>query len=460
MAQHVLESPGRKRSRGPSPRVVYFFGALGALVWGYDNGVLAGALLYIKPEFHLSPTETGLIGSFLAVGSALGAIFSALLVNRLGRKRLIFVASLVFLAGIAFAVFSNGAAALMLARGVLGLGIGIVAVAIPVYLAEISPAATRGRIGSLTQLMIACGILLGYIGNLAFSPLAAWRAMFAVMAIPTVVLAVGVWVLPESPRWLLSRGREDEAREQLARHVSKHELETTMAEMRESLAARRVSFLQSFHGPVGKIVAIAILLEMLTQLMGINTIVYYAPTILKKIGLSDTAALINTVGFGVISVIFTLLAARVIDRWGRRPLMSIGALVMGAAMLTMAILSWTAGLAVGVGGTVAIGALAVFKATFSLTWGTATRIVVSELLPTSIRGSMQGFAQIFNYAATFVLALTFPILLEAGSGLAFLFFAAIGVVSFLVMVFLVPETKGQTLEEIEATVTGVPIAVI
>lgn len=445
--------------RLPSPAVIYFFGALGALMWGYDSGVLAGALLFIKPQFHMTPTEVGLVGSALSIGSAIGAVASGILANPIGRKKLIFIASLVFAVGIAIASLAGSVQELIWARAVLGVGIGLVSVSIPVYLSEISPAGSRGKIGSLTQLMIAVGILLGYIGNLALSPLGAWRIMFAVMIVPTVVLGIGVWVLPESPRWLLRKGRPEEARALLGHQVGAEELDLTMAEMQATLHAKRVGLRELFASGLRKVVVLAIVLDVLTQMMGINTIVYYAPSIMKAMGFSDLTSLVNTVGFGVLSVIFTVFAAHVLDRWGRRPLLLVGALVMAASMATMATLSFTVGLAVGISGVLGITALAVFKAMFSLSWGTATRVVIAEFLPTQIRAGMQGVAQLFNYGATFVITLVFPILLATGSGFAFAFFAAMGVIAFVVVLTLLPETKGQTLEEIEAKVTGVVPAV-
>lgn len=442
------------RRRLPAPGVIYFFGALGALMWGYDSGVLAGALLFIKPQLHMTPTEVGLVGSALSVGSAVGAVASGLLANPIGRKKLIFIASVVFAIGTAIMTFAAGVSELILGRAILGVGIGLVAVSVPVYLSEISPAGTRGKIGSLTQLMIAVGILLGYIGNLALSPLGAWRIMFAVMIVPTVVLGIGVWVLPESPRWLLRNGRAEEARALLAHQVSQEELDLTMTEMKATLDTKRVSLRQMFASGLGKIVVFAIVLDILTQMMGINTIVYYAPTIMKAMGFSNATALINTVGFGVLSVIFTIFAAYVLDKWGRRPLLMVGALVMAASMATMATLSFTVGLAVGISAILGILALAVFKAMFSLSWGTITRVVIAELLPTRIRAGMQGVAQLFNYGATFVVTLIFPILLATGSGFAFALFAVMGIVAFVVVLAFLPETKGQTLEEIELKVTA------
>lgn len=435
-------------------RTVYFFGSLGALMWGYDLGVVAGALLFITPQFHLTPIQVGLVGSVLSIGSVVGALASAVLSGPLGRKKLIFVASILFAIGIVLTTLAGGVTSLLVGRTVLGLGIGIVAVSVPVYLSEISPASARGRIGSLTQLMVAVGILLAYIGNLALSPFGAWRVMFAIMIVPTIVLGIGVWVLPESPRWLLRKGRLVEARQQLAGQVGSAELDRTIGEMQTSLGLGRMPLRDIVGSGLVKVVVLAVVIDVLTQLMGINTIVYYAPSILKSMGFSDSAALINTLGFGVLSVVFTVIAASVVDRWGRRWLLMVGALVMAGSMLIMATLSFTVGLTVGISGIVGILALAVFKAMFSLSWGTVVRIVVSEMLPTRVRASMQGLSQMFNYGATFVLTLLFPVLLATGTGVAFGFFALMGIVAFVVVQRFLPETKGRTLEEIEADITG------
>ncbi|GLY71581.1 sugar porter family MFS transporter [Amycolatopsis taiwanensis] len=450
MSQLASRSASGRQVAGVRPGLVYFFGALGAVIWGYDNGVIAGALLFITKEFDLTPAAQGLVSSSLSVGSAVGAAISGVLANPLGRKRLIFLAGLVFGAGVAVCSLAVSVPMLMAGRGVIGLGIGIVSVSVPIYLAELAPARIRGRIGALTQLMIASGILLSYLVGYALSPLHAWRWMIAVALVPALVLVVGIWVLPESPRWLLTRGRLEEARAGLARQVDAAEVDQALAEMRATLARAKPSWRRMFRPGVRRVVLVAVGMSILAQLLGINTVTYYAPTILKKIGFTDEASLLNTIGFGVVSIIFTVIATRVIDRWGRRPLLTVGALVMGAAMTVMAVLSWTTGLVVGVSGVLAILSLVVFKATYSLTWGTSTRIVVSEILPLSVRGVALGFAEIFNFASTFTLTLVFPILLAAGSGTAFITFGAMGVVACVFVLALVPETKGRTLEQIEA----------
>ncbi|MGW5641624.1 sugar porter family MFS transporter [Saccharopolyspora sp. NPDC003752] len=450
MKQVASQQAPVKQSREVPPGLVYFLGALGAILWGYDNGVIAGALLFMTEEFHLGPAAQGVVSSSLAIGSGVGAVVSGALASPLGRKRLVFIASLVFMGGTIAWATAGSVAMLVVGRVVIGVGIGIVAVSVPIYLAEISPARIRGRIGALTQLMIASGILLSYVVGYAMSPSGAWRWMVAFALVPALVLIAGVWVLPESPRWLLTRGRDEEARAGLARQVAAHEVEQAMREMRETFHRAKPSWREGFRPGVRRIVLVAVGMAVLAQLLGINTITYYAPTILKSIGFSEEASLLNTIGFGIVSIIFTVLASRLLDGWGRRPLLMVGALVMGLSMTTMAVLSWTAGLTLGVSGFVAIACLLVFKAMYSLSWGTVARIVIAEILPLRVRGSALGIAEVFNFASTFALSLTFPILLAVGSGLAFILFGVMGLLACLFVGVLVPETKGKTLEEIEA----------
>lgn len=434
---------------GSSMGVIYFFGALGALLWGYDNGVIAGAILFIKDDFDLSPGLVGLVTASITLGAGTGALLSGALADRLGRKRLIILAAVVFSLGIIGASLAPSAAILIGARFVLGVGIGIVAVSIPIYLAELAPAETRGRVGTLTQLMIASGILLAYIVSYLLAPSGGWRWMIGVAIIPAVVLLVGVSFLPESPRWLVKRGREAEARDILAARMPAETIDASVTEIHRTLATSRGSWRDLLQPWVRPAVLVAIVLAILAQLLGINTIVFYAPTILSTIGFSNEAALLNTIGFGVVSVIFTLIALRVVDSVGRKKLLAGGSLAMGGSMLVMAILSVSSGFTAGLAGYLAILCLTVFKATYSLTWGTVTRVVQSEILPINVRGTALGVAEVFNFASTFVLSAVFPILLAGGTGLPFFTFAIIGVVGFIFVRFFVRESKGQTLEQIE-----------
>ncbi|WP_167131294.1 sugar porter family MFS transporter [Paramicrobacterium chengjingii] len=437
-----------KKSRR-SAGVVYFFGALGALLWGYDNGVIAGAMLFIKKDFDLDPGLVGLVTASITLGAGAGSLLSGALADKLGRKRLILLAAVVFSLGIVAASLAPNPAILILARLVLGLGIGIVAVSIPIYLAELAPAAIRGRVGTLTQLMIASGILLAYIVNYLFSPTGDWRWMIGVAIVPALALLVGVVFLPESPRWLVKHGREDEARTILAMRIPADSVDASVAEIHRTLAASKGSWRDLIQPWVRPAVIVAVLLAIFAQLLGINTIVFYAPTILSAIGFSDQVALLNTIGFGVVSIIFTVIAFRIVDVVGRKKLLTRGSLVMGGSMLVMAIISITFGLTAGLTGYLAVLCLVVFKATYSLTWGTVTRVVQSEILPLTVRGTALGLAEVFNFASTFVLSAVFPMLLAGGTGLPFFVFAIIGIAAFIFVRFFVRESKGLTLEQIE-----------
>lgn len=445
----TLKSAATSSKKSLSPKVIYFFGALGGIVWGYDNGVIAAALLYITPDLGLTPTSQGLVTSSMTIGAAVGALLSGLLAGPLGRKKLIFSTSGIFLIGTLAAAVAPDIQILIIGRVFLGLGVGTVAVSVPVYLSEITPPEFRGRVGSLTQLMVACGILLAYLVNTALSPFSAWRWMFAVAAVPAIVLGVGVLRLPESPRWLILKGHISQARESLEQTLSPDDVESALTEIQKtpkrSRAPWRSLLKHGNRGPIAKV----IVMSLIFQLVGINTIVFYAPTLLKTVGFSNGISLISSIGFGVISVIFTIIAMATVDRAGRRPLLMWGALVMGISMFIMAALSWTVGLTVGISGFIALICLAVFKATFSLSWGTVQRVSQTEILPLTVRGAGLGIAEMVNFVGTFAVSLLFPIMIAAGNGIAFAVFGSVGVAATIFVLVALPETRTRTLEEIE-----------
>jgi sugar porter (SP) family MFS transporter len=443
-------------AKGAPSWFIYLFGALGAVLWGYDTGVISGALLYIKRDFAISAAGQGLVTSSFTIGAAVGALATALLVDRLGRRRLLLVAAVVFVVGTLLSSLAGSESVLIAGRSVLGIGIGFVAVNIPIYLSEIAPARTRGRIVSLTQFMNATGILLAYLANLALSPAGAWRWMIGIAVVPAVLLFAGVLFLPESPRWLVARGRIAEARAGLAARGDDVEPEATVREIEAGLAAGRGAWRSLLRPWARRPVAIAVLMTVLAQLLGINAITYYAPTVLTSVGFSDSASLITTVGFGAVSVLATVFAVVRGDSVGRRPLLIAGACVTGATMLLTAVFSWSFGLTAGVTGVVAVVCFAVFKAAFSSTWGPVSRVVETEILPISVRGTAVSVAEVANFLAIFVVTLLFPILLQAGSGFAFATFGVMGAVAVAVIVYYVPETRGRTLEEIEADIREGP----
>lgn len=442
------EFPGR-----PIGRSTYFFGALGGLLFGYDLGVVAGALLFIKPEMGLSPWEVGLVTSSLLVGGMVAALGCGQVTDRYGRRATVLLAAVLFGVGAIGAAVAPNVAVVIAFRFVMGLAVGAASVTVPIYLSEIAPARARGRLSGLNQLMISTGILLAYLVNLALSPAQAWRWMFGLGAVPAVLLLVGAYFQPESPRWLVKKGRTDEARAVLSSSRGAEETEAELAEIVRINEAERASagFAEVLRNPrLRRILMVGVGLAFLQQIIGINTIIYYAPTILKTIGFTDSAAILANAGLGVLTVIVTVIMLLwVVDRIGRRRPLIFGAVGLAAAMTLLGVLFYSTGLTGGAAGWVAIAALAFFKVCFSLSWGGLVWIMLGEIFPLRARGTAMGMATFMNWLGNFLVGLLFPVLLGAGTGLVFFVFAVLCVVTFFFALLRVPETKQRSLEDIE-----------
>lgn len=434
-------------------RSTYFFGALGGLLFGYDLGVVAGALLFLGKEMHLTDLEKGLVTSSLLVGGMIGAVFCGRVTDRYGRRFTVLLSAVLFAVGALGAGLAPDVVTIIAFRVIMGLAVGAASVTVPVYLSEIAPARDRGRLSGLNQLMISSGILLAYLVNLALSPIGAWRWMFALAALPSVALFIGAYFQPESPRWLLRRGREDDARAVLARSRTAAELETELAEIREVLATERrgAGFGELFADRrMRAVLLLGIGLAFMQQIIGINTIIYYAPTILTKLGYGDIAAIAANAGLGVLTVIITvLMLLYVVDRVGRRRPLILGAIGMCAAMILLAAIFFT-GSTGGAAGWLAILGLAAFKVCFSLSWGGMVWILLGEIFPLRVRGTAMGVATLFNWLGNFLVGLLFPVLLGATSGgTVFAIFAVLCAVACGFAYKWLPETKGHSLEKIE-----------
>lgn len=429
----------------------YFFGALGGLLFGYDLGVVAGALLFITPELGLSPWQAGMVTSALVVGAMVGALVCGRLTDRFGRRAVVLLSAVLFALGAVGAAFAPDVLWIVLFRAVMGLAVGGASVTVPVYLSELAPAAARGALSGLNQLMISSGILLAYLVNLALEPFGAWRWMFGVAAIPAVLLFVGAWWQPESPRWLVQKGREAEARAVLGRSRDAVEVDAEIAEIRQVSEVRQVGFAELLRDrQLRKLLVLGLGLAVLQQIIGINTIVYYAPTVLKSIGFGDSAAIITNAGLGALTVVVTVVMLGIVDRVGRRRPLIFGALGMTACMVLLGLVFLSGDVGGGGWGWVAIAGLALFKICFSLSWGGMVWIMLGEIFPLRARGLAMGVATFGNWAGNFVVSMFFPVLLGVLGGGVFLMFAAVGVVAFLFALLAVPETKGRTLEDIEA----------
>ena len=447
-------APAADSSRGRTSKLVYFFGALGGMLFGYDTGVISGAILFITPDLGLTPFLEGLVVASLLLGAAAGAGSAGPLSDRLGRRNLILIAAVIFSIGAIGAGLAPGVGTLVLFRVVLGLAVGAAALIVPLYLSEIAPTEIRGAISSLNQLMITVGILLAFIVNALLANSEAWRWMLGLAVAPSVILFIGMYFMPETPRWLVSRGREDEARDVLMRSRSEQEAENEIREIKE-VEREEEGGLQELLAPwVRPALIVAIGLAVFQQIVGINTIIYYAPTTLKNVGYGDAAAIYANLIIGAINVVMTLIAIRFIDRVGRKPLLLGGLVGMVVSLTVLGLSTLLLSEPSSPTDTVAIITLlclAGFIISFAATWGPTVWVVLPEVLPLRIRGTAMGVAIFLHWIANFVVSQTFPSLLAAlGPGIPFLGYAVIGVLAFIFVSAFVTETKGRSLEEIES----------
>jgi SP family sugar:H+ symporter-like MFS transporter len=440
----------------PGGRAIYFFGALGGLLFGYDTGVISGALLFIPNDFKLSPFLQGAIVAGLLLGAMIGAAFAGRLSDRLGRRRLIITAAIVFTVGALLAAFAPTVAVLVAARFIIGLAVGSAALVVPLYLSEIAPTEIRGAIASLNQLMIVCGILAAFVVNAILASSGDWRLMLGLAAVPSLVLLVGMLFMPETPRYLVHAGEEDTAHEVLEELPGDEPPAERIGEIREveereeGGTGLRALWRAKWVRPA---LLVATGLAVFQQLVGINTIIYYAPTTLTNVGFAKTSAIYANLIIGVINVAMTVIAIRIIDRVGRKPMLFAGVAGMVTSLVVLGVSLSALPTPHHPGDPAAIitlVCLATFIASFAATWGPVVWVMIPEVLPLSVRGTAMGVAVFGNWAANFAVSQTFPALLKGlGPGPVFLGYAVLGIVAALFVKAFVAETKGRSLEEIE-----------
>ncbi len=439
--------------------------ATGGLLFGYDTGVISGALPFITDDFGISAFTQGVVVSFILVGAMIGAFSGGPLSDRIGRRPTTLIAAIIFALGALVVALTPNIPILVFGRFLLGLGVGLASMIVPLYIAEIAPAARRGGLVSLNQLLITIGILLSYIVGVIFAPVEGWRWMFAVALIPAVVLFIGMFSLPESPRWLFNKGQIDRARSVLSRSRSPEEIEQEITEMQQvqqqESQQSQAGFGELLAPYVRPALIIGIGLAIFQQITGINTVIYYAPTILENAGFSVQGALVaNAIGVGLVNVGFTILAVRVIDRVGRRPLLLIGLVGMTISLALLAIVFTVGGTNVSTSlGILTTACLGLYIASFAISLGPVFWLMISEIYPLRIRGTAMSAASIANWGSNFIVALMFPVLLEGlGGATLFWIFAVLGIAAWVFIFLRVPETKNRSLEEIEASFRGAQVA--
>lgn len=438
--------------RGDGDRFVYVVSAMAALnglLFGFDTGIISGAFLFIQDSFVMSPLIEGIIVSGAMAGAAAGAAVGGQLADRLGRRRLIFIAAGVFFLGSFTMAVAPNVPVLIAGRLIDGVAIGFASIVGPLYISEIAPPKIRGALTSLNQLMVTTGILLSYFVNFAFADAGAWRWMLGAGMVPAVVLAVGILKMPESPRWLFEHGRKDEARAVLQR-TRQSGVETELDEISETVEKQSDTGLSDlFASWLRPALVVGLGLAVFQQITGINAVIYYAPTILESTGFGGVTSILATVGIGTINVVMTVVAIALVDRVGRRRLLIVG---VGGMVVTLAILG-TVFYLPGFGdvlGIVATASLMLFVSFFAIGLGPVFWLLISEIYPLSVRGSAMGAVTVANWGANLLVSLTFPVLTaNIGTHWTFWLFGLCSLVGLAFVYRLVPETKGRTLEAIE-----------
>jgi len=422
--------------------------ALGGLIFGFDTAIVAGATRYMKEQFSLDALQEGWTVSVVLIGCMFGAGLAGPISDRIGRRRLMLVSAVLFLVSAVGCALPRTITAFVVFRFVGGLGIGSAAVLSPLYIAEIAPARVRGALVSVNQLAIVTGILLAYFVNWVFAAAgpANWRWMFGMGAIPSVFFFLLVLRVPESPRWLVKNGREDEARTVLTRADSAEAAAAGIREIRDTLALEEGSLRELFRPAFRRPLLIAIVLAVFQQITGINAILYYAPRIFEGAGFERMSAIGQSTLVGLVNMLFTIVAIVLADKVGRRPLLLVATGGMGVSLVLLGaafrfpVLPASALLLI----------ILLYIAFFASAMGPLVWVVMAEIFPIKVRGSAMGLATLILWVADFAVTLTFPVISDRfHPSTAFWLYAAMCALDLVFMWFFLPETKGKTLEEIE-----------
>ena len=439
-------------------KMVAAFAAIGGLLFGYDTGVMSGALLYISPEFGMSAAEEGRVTAMLLVGAAIGALLGGRVADWWGRRMTLLVNGVIFCAGSIWCALAGSVAELATARTFLGVAVGAVSIVVPMYIAEKVPATVRGRMVSLNTLMIVVGQLLAYLVNSLLAPTGNWHLMLGMAAIPGAMLTAGMIFLSDTPVWLARKGRTDQAREVAARAgMSLEELSIVVeaeqlndAGTAASGGAKTSEEFQALKKMrwIRVTILIAMLIGVTQQITGVNAVIYFAPTMMSEVGISATNAVYTSIVIGVVSVIACWVGLKIIDVVGRKRLLTWG---LTGNIVSLLILAVTYSLADGstTWAMISLGMMAVFIAFQQAAVSPTTWLLISEIVPVQARGLGMGIAGLALWVANWAVAQFFLPVTEilSGSG-TFVAFAMLGVVALGFVRVFIPETMGRSLEEV------------
>ncbi|MCW8307228.1 sugar porter family MFS transporter [Acidiphilium sp. PA] len=431
---------------------------LGGLLFGYDTGVISGALLFIRHVFHLDATMQGVVVAIALAAAAVGAAFAGVLSDRFGRRIVLLITAVIFVTGALVSAVAWSVPILLTGRVLVGGAIGVASMVTPLYLSEIAPPDKRGAVVTINQFYITFGIVLSYgVGYLLSHGGNGWRWMLGLGALPGIVLFIGMLTLPESPPWLAGKGRDDDARKALRYLRAGSDVTGAVADLKRDVMARSeraAPWSELFASKARRPLIIGVGLAIFQQVTGINTVIYFAPTIFQKAGLpSASAAILATAGVGLVNVIMTLVAMRLLDVVGRRRLLLTGLVGMLVTLIMLAG-GFMAGLHGGLAW-VTVASVAAYVAFFAIGLGPVFWLLIAEIFPLAVRGRGMSLATIANWSFNMLVSITFLDLVHGfGRGPTFLIYAAMTLATLIFTWFLVPETKGRSLEDIEAALEG------
>lgn len=439
--------------------------SLGGLLFGYDTAVISGAeksiQIFLIESQGLSPFIHGITVSSALIGCIIGGALSGIIASY-GRKNALIIAGILFLLSALgsgnpeFLIFEKGIPSIGLLwmfnfyRIIGGIGVGLASAVCPMYIGEISPANIRGRLVSLNQFAIIFGMLVVYFVNWGIADGQSidwineigWRRMFLSEAIPASIFVLLLFFIPETPRFLAMKGKDQHALSILSRLNGINKGKIIFAEIKNSVESNIKVRLFSFGKTV---IIIGILLSVFQQFVGINVALYYAPRIFESMGAAKDASMLQTIIMGLINVIFTIIAIITVDKWGRKPLLISGSIGMAVGMIAISILAFN-----NVIGISTLVFIIIYTASFMMSWGPICWVLISEIFPNKIRGQAIAISVAAQWAANFFISSTYPLMMEFNSGGTYLFYGLMSVLSAFFVWKMVPETKGKSLEEMEA----------
>lgn len=437
--------------------VVAAIAAIGGLLFGYDTGVISGAILFIKQQYNLDTTLQEITVSMVLVGAVTGAALGGILGDRYGRKRMIIYAAIIFGVGAVMTALTPNLPILIIGRVIVGVGIGIASFISPMYISEVAPKSIRGTLVFLNQLALTIGILLAYLVDYLFTNTPdGWRWMLGLALLPALALGFGMERMPNSPRWLVMRKSEDQARRVLQEIRGSNAVDDELHDIQNSIATEGASKWSDLMTPRLRLpLIIGMGLAIFQQVTGINTVIYYAPTIMEFSGLKSAgASILATTGIGVVNVIFTIVGSWFVDRAGRRPLLITSLSGMAVSLALLAIAFQSPQLASSLGVAVVL-ILMLYVASFAIGLGPVFWLLISEIYPLNVRSKAMSVATVANWGANLIVAVTFLSIVKAlGRPGAFWLYAGLTLASVIFTIKLVPETKNRTLEQIQEEMHG------